>query len=182
MISPYFRKYKLEEPHLVLFIASWTTCYHQLYSVCYNSHSMQSHKTWNLSNATFNWRIKHINKAQKIHCIEGHVRVNAPAIFIIGHHFYILNTTLLEFPKYVCNLFINSCNSYFHFRFIMNLKLFTVMGISWVLEIISTFNTNETITAILDTYNIFIGVFIFIIFVFKRKVLYELKCRFGKNV
>lgn len=63
----------------------------------------------------------------------------------------------------------------------MNLKLFTVMGISWILEIISTFSTNETIEFVLDTYNIFIGVFIFIIFVFKRKVLYELKCRFGKN-
>lgn len=63
----------------------------------------------------------------------------------------------------------------------MNLKLFTVMGISWILEIISTFSTNETTEFVLDTYNIFIGVFIFIIFVFKRKVLYELKCRFGKN-
>lgn len=62
----------------------------------------------------------------------------------------------------------------------MNLKLFTVMGISWVLEIISTFSTNETVEFVLDTYNLFLGVFIFIIFVLKRKVLYELKLKFGK--
>lgn len=63
----------------------------------------------------------------------------------------------------------------------MNLKLFTVMGISWVLEIISTFNTNKTMEVVLDLYNIFLGVFIFFIFVFKRKVLYELQSRFGNN-
>lgn len=64
----------------------------------------------------------------------------------------------------------------------MNLKLFTVMGISWILETISTYATaNDTLEMILDLYNIFLGVLIFFIFVFKRKVLYELKCRFGKN-
>lgn len=62
----------------------------------------------------------------------------------------------------------------------MNLKLFTVMGISWLLEIISTFYKHEIVEYILDTYNLFLGVFIFFIFVFKRKVLYELKCRFGE--
>lgn len=51
-----------------------------------------------------------------------------------------------------------------------------------ILEIISTFSTNETVEGLLDLYNIFIGVFIFFIFVFKRKVLYELKCRFGKII
>lgn len=51
-----------------------------------------------------------------------------------------------------------------------------------ILEIISTFSTNETVEGLLDIYNIFIGVFIFIIFVFKRKVFYELKCRFGKEI
>ncbi|XP_031617372.1 G-protein coupled receptor Mth2 isoform X2 [Contarinia nasturtii] len=65
--------------------------------------------------------------------------------------------------------------------FMMNLKLFTVMGISWILEIISTFYKNPTVEYIFDTYNIFLGVFIFFIFVFKRKVLYELKIRFGFN-
>lgn len=64
----------------------------------------------------------------------------------------------------------------------MNLKLFTVMGISWILEIISTFYKNRRVEMILDTYNLLLGVFIFIIFVFKRKVLYELKCRFGKSI
>lgn len=55
------------------------------------------------------------------------------------------------------------------------------MGISWVLEIISTFWKNPTVEYVLDTYNLFLGVLIFFIFVFKRKVLYELKCRFGEN-
>lgn len=64
----------------------------------------------------------------------------------------------------------------------MNLKLFTVMGISWILEIISTFYKNSRAELILDTYNLLLGVFIFFIFVFKRKVLYELKCRFGKSI
>ncbi|XP_055301320.1 G-protein coupled receptor Mth2 isoform X2 [Sitodiplosis mosellana] len=65
--------------------------------------------------------------------------------------------------------------------FIMNLKLFTVMGISWMLEFISTFYKNHYFEYILDSYNILLGVSIFFIFVFKRKVLYELKCRFGLN-
>lgn len=56
------------------------------------------------------------------------------------------------------------------------------MGISWVLEIISTFSTNETVEFVLDTYNLFLGVFIFIIFVLKRKVLCELKLKFGNAV
>lgn len=47
------------------------------------------------------------------------------------------------------------------------------------MEIISTFSTNSIVEAILDLYNIFIGVFIFIIFVLKRKVLYELRSKFG---
>lgn len=64
----------------------------------------------------------------------------------------------------------------------MNLKLFTVMGTSWILELISTFSTNEIIQMILDTYNIFYGVFIFIIFVIKRTVLRELAHRFGKKI
>lgn len=48
-----------------------------------------------------------------------------------------------------------------------------------ILEIISTFSTNSIVEAILDLYNIFIGVFIFIIFVLKRKVLYELRSKLG---
>lgn len=64
----------------------------------------------------------------------------------------------------------------------MNLKLFTVMGISWILEIISTFNTNETAEIILDLFNVFYGCFMFIIFVCKRKVYREVLQRFGTNM
>lgn len=63
----------------------------------------------------------------------------------------------------------------------MNLKLFTVMGISWLLEFISSFYKSKYVEYVLDTYNILLGVSIFFIFVFKRKVFYELKCRFGKR-
>lgn len=62
----------------------------------------------------------------------------------------------------------------------MNLKLLTVMGTSWILEFISTFSPNQIVELILDSFNIFYGCFIFIIFVFKRKVFHELKQRFGK--
>lgn len=63
----------------------------------------------------------------------------------------------------------------------MNLKLFTVMGISWLLEFISSFYKSKYVEYVLDTYNILLGVSIFFIFVFKRKVFYELKMRFGKR-
>lgn len=96
----------------------------------------------------------------------------------LGTIFQFLTLHIKHSVDITLSYFIIPCNC----RFIINLKLFTVMGISWILEIISTFSTNETVEAILDTYNLLIGVFIFFIFVFKRKVLYELKCRFGRNL
>lgn len=62
----------------------------------------------------------------------------------------------------------------------MNLKLFTVMGISWILEIMSTFAENHFYETIQDLYNIFLGVAIFVIFVFKRRVYREFKSRIGE--
>lgn len=71
---------------------------------------------------------------------------------------------------------------FFYYRFIMNLKLATVMGISWILEIISTFVANSFFEIIQDLYNIFLGVAIFVIFVFKKKVYREFKSRIGKVI
>lgn len=50
-----------------------------------------------------------------------------------------------------------------------------------ILEIISTFTSNQTMQTVLDTYTIFYGVFIFMIFVFKWTIWYELKHRLGKT-
>lgn len=61
----------------------------------------------------------------------------------------------------------------------MNVKLFTVMGISWILEIISEHSHSAAIETIFDVYNIFRGVLIFLIFVFKRRVIKEFKHRVG---
>lgn len=176
LITSYFRASKLEESLFVFRGPSRFACHCKQLPVHRNGDSVQSRKKRNSQNAT---RTEHINKTQKFHHCEGNVRVNAPnlltfraQLYIFTHPFSLLRNKLLSLPE---------INSIPYSRFIMNLKLFTVMGISWVLEIISTFSTNETVEGLLDLYNIFIGVFIFLIFVFKRRVLYELKCRFGES-
>nr|XP_012141819.1 PREDICTED: G-protein coupled receptor Mth2 isoform X2 [Megachile rotundata] len=76
------------------------------------------------------------------------------------------------------------------FRFIMNVKLFIVMGISWIAEIISSFinqYTNytwqEQIFYATDALNCLQGVLIFVLFVMKKRVYQALKKRlsFGKQ-
>lgn len=65
----------------------------------------------------------------------------------------------------------------------MNLKLFIVMGVSWFLEVCQTFLGNtHFIWYIVDTFNILQGVLVFFIFVFKKKVFYEMKYKFGKFI
>lgn len=62
----------------------------------------------------------------------------------------------------------------------MNFKLFIVMGMSWLLEIIATiFHTNPRCWYASDGFNLLLGVFIFIIFVCKRKVLVAFQTKFG---
>ena len=92
----------------------------------------------------------------------------------------------------ICNqwfLFHNACALCCQFRFIMNVKLFTVMGISWIAEIISSllnkyttdeqFQYKEELFYLPDTINCLQGVFIFVLFVVKRRVHEALRKRFG---
>ncbi|KAL0273599.1 UNVERIFIED_CONTAM: hypothetical protein PYX00_006232 [Menopon gallinae] len=64
-------------------------------------------------------------------------------------------------------------------QFIINSKLFVVMGIIWSLEVISFFFVHP-IWYITDAANALHGVFIFVIFVLKRKVLERLPKRIRK--
>ncbi|CAH2048767.1 unnamed protein product, partial [Iphiclides podalirius] len=64
-------------------------------------------------------------------------------------------------------------------RLLLYLKLFTVMGINWILEVISAlYPEAEYIWNFTDAYNVLIGVTIFIIFVCKRKIYRLIKKRF----
>ncbi|CAD7086434.1 unnamed protein product [Hermetia illucens] len=67
-------------------------------------------------------------------------------------------------------------------RFMMNTKLFIVMGVSWLLEIISTaFYTPDHVAIwyVSDFFNVLQGVFVFFIFVFKRRVWAAIMERLG---
>lgn len=62
----------------------------------------------------------------------------------------------------------------------MNLKLFLVMGISWLLELIGTFFPEpRQFWYLWDSVNMLQGIFVFIIFVYKKKVLNAIKERLG---
>lgn len=63
----------------------------------------------------------------------------------------------------------------------MNLKLFIVMGISWLLEIVDSLLDNHQFWNYLtDAFNLLQGVLVFFIFVFKKKVLMALQKKLGK--
>jgi hypothetical protein len=64
----------------------------------------------------------------------------------------------------------------------MNLKLFIVMGISWLLEIVATFGTyNQLWWIVSDIFNLLQGVLIFAIFVLKKSVLVAIRKKLGKS-
>ncbi|KAL0838634.1 hypothetical protein ABMA28_016716 [Loxostege sticticalis] len=63
-------------------------------------------------------------------------------------------------------------------RLIVYLKLSVLMGLSWILEVVSSSSPDFGGWYITDCYNVLIGVVIFIIFVCKRKVLNMLKKRY----
>lgn len=66
-------------------------------------------------------------------------------------------------------------------RFLMNLKLFIVMGISWLLEIFATlFDDKPMLWYVSDGFNLLQGVLVFFIFVFKRSVLVAFQKKLGK--
>lgn len=59
-------------------------------------------------------------------------------------------------------------------RFMVYLKLSIVMGINWVLEVVSSQLPELQIFKVSDLYNVMVGLFIFLIFVFKKKILRKL--------
>lgn len=62
----------------------------------------------------------------------------------------------------------------------MNAKLFVVMGVTWTLEIVSSFVTEPRwIWYLVDAANALHGALIFCIFVLKRKVIHKLAHRLG---
>ncbi|XP_017042872.1 G-protein coupled receptor Mth2 isoform X2 [Drosophila ficusphila] len=67
-------------------------------------------------------------------------------------------------------------------RFVMNTKLCFVMGITWLLEIVSILFYDHKKTffwTISDSFNVLLGIFVFIIFVFKRRIYNEILMKFG---
>ena len=80
-------------------------------------------------------------------------------------------------------LFNNLITEYFPVfcsRLIMNAKLFVVMGVTWTLEIVSSFVTEPRwIWYLADAANALEGALIFCIFVLKRKVIRKLAHRLG---
>lgn len=70
-------------------------------------------------------------------------------------------------------------------RFIMNTKLCFVMGITWLLEIASILlydHKKNFFWSISDSFNVLLGVFVFIIFVFKKRVWKEIMIKLGKTI
>ncbi|XP_013194890.1 probable G-protein coupled receptor Mth-like 3 isoform X3 [Amyelois transitella] len=64
-------------------------------------------------------------------------------------------------------------------RLLLYIKLFIVMGINWILEVISAIYPElENFWKITDAYNVLIGVTIFLIFVCKRKIFRLIKKRY----
>ncbi|XP_013145254.1 PREDICTED: G-protein coupled receptor Mth2-like [Papilio polytes] len=64
-------------------------------------------------------------------------------------------------------------------RLLVYLKLFAVMGINWILEVVSALYPDaEYIWMFTDAYNLLIGVIIFFIFVCKRKIFHLIKKRY----
>ncbi|GBP46516.1 G-protein coupled receptor Mth2 [Eumeta japonica] len=62
-------------------------------------------------------------------------------------------------------------------RFGVYLKLSVVMGISWILEVISALKPELNIWKVTDLYNLLTGLFIFVIFICKKKIFRMLKKR-----
>ncbi|XP_063697144.1 probable G-protein coupled receptor Mth-like 3 [Culicoides brevitarsis] len=64
----------------------------------------------------------------------------------------------------------------------MNLKLFTVMGVSWILEVISALDYKKhyfVLWHLTDAFNAFLGVFVFLVFICKGRVFKLIKKRLG---
>ncbi|XP_032666485.1 G-protein coupled receptor Mth2 isoform X2 [Odontomachus brunneus] len=73
-------------------------------------------------------------------------------------------------------------------RFIMNIKLFIIMGMSWICEVVSFFlkrynvEWQDAIFYVSDVFNCLQGLLIFILFVLKSRVYLALRRRLGLDV
>jgi hypothetical protein len=71
------------------------------------------------------------------------------------------------------------------FRFGLLLKLFLIMGVSFLFEVVSTFfdfkknSTTAVVETIWDTFNCLQGLFIFVIFLVKRRILKKFEQKVG---
>ncbi|XP_045772430.1 G-protein coupled receptor Mth2-like [Maniola jurtina] len=63
-------------------------------------------------------------------------------------------------------------------RLMVYLKLSVIMGINWLLEVVSFFTPKLRVWEVSDTYNLLIGFAIFLIFVCKKKIYKKLVARF----
>lgn len=81
----------------------------------------------------------------------------------------------------------NNCSVSLSDRFIMNVKLFIVMGMSWICEVISFFllkyleykRWHHVLFYTSDVFNCLQGLLIFILFVLKSRVYQALRKRLG---
>jgi len=65
----------------------------------------------------------------------------------------------------------------------MILKLFIVMGLSWLMDILTTvFEQKALWSFVWDLLNLLQGVFIFLIFVFKQNILDSIRAKFSKLI
>ncbi|XP_073956038.1 G-protein coupled receptor Mth2-like isoform X1 [Choristoneura fumiferana] len=64
-------------------------------------------------------------------------------------------------------------------RFMLYLKLSVIMGVSWVLEVVSFLAPQFSVWYLTDAYNLLIGVSIFLIFICKKKIYNKLRKRYS---
>ncbi|CAK1551260.1 unnamed protein product [Leptosia nina] len=63
-------------------------------------------------------------------------------------------------------------------RFTLYLKLSVIMGINWILEVVSSFYPDWEIWYITDAYNLLIGVTMFVIFIYKESIYNKLMIKY----
>ncbi|KAI8437027.1 hypothetical protein MSG28_010416 [Choristoneura fumiferana] len=66
-------------------------------------------------------------------------------------------------------------------RFMLYLKLSVIMGVSWVLEVVSFLAPQFSVWYLTDAYNLLIGVSIFLIFICKKKIYNKLRKRYSRS-
>ncbi|XP_052741324.1 G-protein coupled receptor Mth2 isoform X2 [Bicyclus anynana] len=107
-----------------------------------------------------------------------------PMLILIGANwvFFCMTGYLIWKTKRACRgVGMNSTPNNIKHRLIIFLRLSLVMGISWVLEVVSSMKSDSPVWYITDLYNIMLGVGIFIITVCNQRVYKLVKQRFGRE-